>query len=61
MLKAKGIEPYMLSGDRRISAETIAARLGINTVLAEVMPADKAKMVKQLQDSGLVVGMVGDE
>jgi len=60
MLKAKGIEPYMLSGDRRISAETIAARLGINKVLAEVMPADKAKMVKQLQDSGLVVGMVGD-
>ncbi len=60
IMQAKGIEPYLLSGDSRISAETIAARLGIKQVLAEVMPADKAKMIKELQDKGLVVGMVGD-
>jgi len=59
-LKAKGIEPYMLSGDSKASALAIAETLGITNVYAEVMPADKAFVVKDLQSKGRVVGMVGD-
>lgn len=59
-LKDRGIEPYMLSGDSKASAKAIADKLGITQVIAEVLPADKALMIRQLQDKGLVVGMVGD-
>jgi Cu2+-exporting ATPase len=59
-LKALGIRPVMLTGDNRATAERIAAMLGIDEVLAEVLPADKAAKVAQLQQQGRKVAMVGD-
>lgn len=59
-LKNRGRNIYLISGDNERIANTIAAKLGIDNVLANVYPADKAKKIKELQDSGLVVAMVGD-
>ncbi|TFV91121.1 heavy metal translocating P-type ATPase [Blastococcus sp. CT_GayMR16] len=55
-----GIEVVMLTGDNQATAERIAAQLGIDTVIAEVLPGDKADKVAELQRQGKKVGMVGD-
>lgn len=63
MVKAfiqKGIMPYMMSGDNLDTAKAIAAKCGISEVMANVLPADKAGKVKELQAQGRVVAMVGD-
>ncbi|MCI0712736.1 MAG: heavy metal translocating P-type ATPase [Chloroflexi bacterium] len=59
-LKAMGLEVVMMTGDNEATAHAIAREAGIDRVFAEVLPGDKAAHVKQLQDEGYVVGMVGD-
>jgi len=59
-LKELGVRPVMLSGDSRATAERVAAELGIDEVIAEVLPADKAAKVVELQQQGRKVAMVGD-
>jgi Cu2+-exporting ATPase len=60
ILHEAGIEIVMLTGDNRATAERIADDLGIDTVIAEVLPGDKASKVAELQRDGRVVAMVGD-
>jgi P-type Cu+ transporter len=59
-LKALGLTPVLLTGDRREVAEQVAREVGIERVLAEVYPAEKAAEVERLQAEGRVVAMVGD-
>ena len=59
-LHEAGIRVAMLTGDNRATAERIAEELGIDDVIAEVLPEDKAHQVQQLQAQGRVVAMVGD-
>jgi len=59
-LRDLGLRPVMLSGDSRATAERVAAELGIDEVIAEVLPADKAAKVSELQREGRKVAMVGD-
>jgi Cu+-exporting ATPase len=59
-LKALGVETVMLTGDNRGAAEAVGQELGIDRVIAEVLPADKAREVAHLKGQGRVVAMVGD-
>lgn len=59
-LQASGIKVVLLSGDNHRTAEAVARQCGIERVIAEVLPDDKAAMIRQLQSEGLVVAMVGD-
>jgi Cu+-exporting ATPase len=59
-LKQKGIRVVMLTGDSKTTAEAVAGQLGIAEVFAEVLPAEKAAVIKQLQSTGSKVAMAGD-
>jgi len=60
MLRDLGLHPVLLTGDHEATARNVAAQVGIDDVIAEVLPADKVDVVKRLQDEGRVVAMVGD-
>ncbi|CAH1002585.1 Copper-exporting P-type ATPase [Neolewinella maritima] len=59
-LHERGIEVYMLTGDNRQTAAAVAKQVGLDDYRAEVLPADKATFVEELQGRGRVVAMVGD-
>ena len=59
-MQKMGIDVVMLTGDNQRTAEAVARQVGVNRVLAQVMPADKAAEVKRLRDGGEIVAMVGD-
>jgi Cu+-exporting ATPase len=59
-LHAEGLRVVMLTGDNRTTAEAVARRLGLDDVIADVQPAEKAEIVKRLQADGRVVAMAGD-
>ena len=59
-LREEGLRIVMLTGDNRTTAETVARRLGIEEVEAEVLPERKGEVVKQLREQGRIVAMAGD-
>ncbi|MCZ7457160.1 heavy metal translocating P-type ATPase [Streptomyces sp. WMMC940] len=59
-LRALGLTPILLTGDNKAVAEAVAAEVGIERVVAEVMPEDKVDVVRRLQEEGRTVAMVGD-
>lgn len=59
-LKASGLKTYILTGDNEPSAKMIAGQVGIDYVKADVLPAEKAEYIKELQKKGEIVAMVGD-
>lgn len=59
-LKKLGVKVAMLTGDNKITARYVAKQLGLNTYFAEVLPGDKSGKVKELQEKGYKVAMVGD-
>ena len=59
-LRAEGLRVVMVTGDDRVTAEAVAATLGIDDVVAEVLPADKRRIVAERQQAGDVVAMAGD-
>ncbi|MFI0422248.1 heavy metal translocating P-type ATPase [Spongiactinospora sp. 9N601] len=59
-LRRLGLTPVLLTGDNEAVAKTVAAEVGIDEVIAEVLPADKVDVVKRLQAEGKVVAMAGD-
>lgn len=59
-LHAEGIRIVMLTGDSRTTAEAVARKLGIDEVVAEVLPDQKVEVVKKFQDAGRIVAMAGD-
>jgi Cu2+-exporting ATPase len=59
-MKKRGVPVAMLTGDNRATAERIARELGIDLVIADVLPGQKADKIKELQSQGRKVGMVGD-
>ncbi|MEV5493753.1 heavy metal translocating P-type ATPase [Streptomyces bobili] len=59
-LRALGLKPVLLTGDNRLVAESVARAVGIDEVIAEVLPQDKVDVVKRLQAEGRTVAMVGD-
>ena len=60
LLRSLGLRPVLLTGDARATAESVAHEIGIDEVIAEVMPAEKAAVIRRLQAEGRVVAMVGD-
>jgi P-type Cu+ transporter len=59
-LRDLGLRPVLVTGDNETTARAVAAEVGIDEVIAEVLPADKAEVVRRLQADGRVVAMVGD-
>ena len=59
-LKSLGLRPVLLTGDNETTARAVAAEVGIDEVIAEVLPAGKADVIRRLQGEGRVVAMVGD-
>ena len=59
-MKSQGIRTVLLTGDNRAAAEHIASLVGVDTVIAEVLPEEKAGVVQDLQKQGRTVMMVGD-
>ena len=59
-LSAMGVRTVMLTGDNELTARAIAGQVGVDQVIADVLPADKERVVRELQDAGESVAMVGD-
>ena len=59
-MKRMGMRTIMITGDNRFAAQAIADRVGIDEVIAEVLPQDKARRISELQAEGRIVAMVGD-
>jgi len=59
-LKKRGIEPHLISGDSRVTTETIARQVGVESFRSDVLPEQKSQVVRDLKKSGAVIAMLGD-